>query len=561
MRTQHKLFSILFLSFLIIVITVFVIFVLQNDQKKLLSASYSIQLEKNIENLILLNSGSIHQAANDYTFWDEMVKFTYTKDQTWAEENILTMMGNFKVNAVWVFDSLKNNFYYETQGHFPVISGFPVPLPIMEYLNRNRFVKTYINIDSQVIEIVGATIHPTNDPERFTTPKGYFFIARVWDRHYFEILENITQAKLNFVNEMPQTGKKIDNDLLTVYVPVYDWNKVVVGFIQVEKQIDFIEAYEKTSLKMVGLVIISAILTLGIFAYFSSLWVNKPLRLIEDILANYDIKKVKQLKLYSKEFKQIGRVIFNFFKSNNELKIATLRAERANKLKTAFLTNMSHEIRTPMNGIIGLSEQLIISNEDISVRNKYVKYIRKSCNDLLQIINNILDISMLEAKEVQVHKQTFYISDLFKELQNGHLFKQGTDSNSVLFHFNIDTTLKLKLHTDKRLLQKVFSHLIDNAIKFTENGTIEIGHYINEDASVFYVKDTGIGIEPGKQDVIFELFRQADETITRNFGGNGLGLSICKGIITLLGGEIWVKSDWMSGSTFYFSVPLSNVNG
>lgn len=522
----------------------------------MLSESYAVQLEKNISDLMVLNSGTLHQVANDYTFWDEMVDFVGTHDKKWANENIHTMMVNFKVDAVWVLDSARNNFYTEKYENLPLEVNFSDSTLMLNYLHSNRFVKTHIIVDSLVVQIVGATIHPTNDPERITSPHGYFLLAKVWNASYFRLLENITQTTLSFRKDKPLEISELSNGIVTAYSPVVDWNNRNVGFIRVGKKLGVLGDYEKTSNKMLVLIIISAILTLGIFAYFSSLWVNKPLRLIEEILITPDAKKIRQLKTYSREFRQISRLIFNFFKNNKELKIAIEKSKRANKLKTAFLTNMSHEIRTPMNGIIGFSEQLINSDEHDKVRDKYITYIRQSCNDLLHIIDDILDISMIEANEMVAKPENFYIRDLFRELNERYKLEMTANFPNLTLHFIESADAVLKVNTDKKLLHKILSHLVDNALKFTEKGHVEVGCYLKDRSDlVFYVKDTGIGIEASKLDIIFDNFRQGDDTITRNFGGNGLGLPICKGLVMLLGGEIWVKSEFMAGSTFFFSIP------
>ena len=556
MRTQHKLFLILFLSFFIIVITILFVFHFQRDQKRMLSESYAVQLEKNINDLLVLNSGTLHQVANDYTFWDEMVNFLHTHDKKWANENIHTMMVNFKVDAVWVFDSARNNFYSEQYENIPLNLNFSDSTLMFNYLHFNRFIKTHVAMDSLVVEIIGATIHPTNDPERITEPRGYFLLAKVWNSNYFHLLENITQGELTFVKNKPFKPLELKKDYVMAYSPVTDWNNRNVGFIQVEKKLEVLGDYERISQKMLFLIIISAVLTLGAFAYFSSLWVNKPLRLIEEILVTTDYKKVRQLKTFSREFRQISRLIFKFFKNNKDLKVAIEKSQKANKLKTAFLTNMSHEIRTPMNGIIGFSEQLINSDEHSKLRDKYITYIRQSCNDLLHIIDDILDISMIEANEVVKRHEFFFIKDFFGELSKSFKQKMLMNKSNLTLHFIETPDTILRFNTDKKLLHKILSHLLDNALKFTEKGHVEVGYYLKDGSDlIFYVKDTGIGIEPSKLDIIFDNFRQGDETITRNFGGNGLGLPICKGLVTLLGGEIWVKSEFMAGSTFFFSIP------
>jgi signal transduction histidine kinase len=559
MRTQHKLIIVLSITLLVSIITTVIIYKINLHQRKTLKELYSSQLQKNIKILINLNTSRLKQAANDYTFWDEMVEFVHFRDKEWADENIKTMLVNFKVDAVWVFDTLRNNFYHETNGIPDNLLVFPASKAIIDTLYKNRFVHTYVYTDSILIEIIGATIHPTNDPEKYSRPHGYFFIAKIWDQRYFQLTEQITETKIKLTaTNHEHCNNRSRNNKIVVFEPLYDWQNKSVRFIRVEKTFDFLKIYQKASNKMLGLIIFSALLVLGIFAYASAILVNKPLRLIEEILEKKDTTKIRKLKSFSKEFKHIGRLIVNFFNKNEELRIATEKAEKSNQLKTAFLLNMNHEIRTPMNGVIGFSELLINNNLSAEMKQEYSNCIRNSCNNLIDIIDNIIDISKIEAKEITVVNNDFFINELFQELSVIFTHKISTAGKShVHLHFiDIYNNTKFRVHSDRKLLQKVLGHLIGNAIKFTDKGHIEISYYINsENDLVFYIKDTGIGIPSDKYEIIFERFRQGDESSTRSFGGNGLGLAICKGLVTLMGGKIWFNSEFSKGSTFYFSLP------
>ncbi len=250
--------------------------------------------------------------------------------------------------------------------------------------------------------------------------------------------------------------------------------------------------------------------------------------------------------------------------SNIELLKSKERAEESDRLKTAFLHNMGHEIRTPMNSIIGFSELLINQNLNKTTLEKYAGLIKHNCVDLLQIINNILDIAKIESGQMPAYIEKCNLNKLFLELD-----LYSTERQKVLTKNQIKFTLKnfsdipenTTIYTDKEKFKQIFIKLIDNAFKFTDAGKVEIGCKSGDNHSlIFYVADTGIGIPSDKQDVIFEHFAQVDYGNSRMYGGIGLGLSVVKGLVRLLGGNIWLESQPGTGSTFFFTVQTKIKN-
>ena len=234
------------------------------------------------------------------------------------------------------------------------------------------------------------------------------------------------------------------------------------------------------------------------------------------------------------------------------------KAEESERLKSAFLANMSHEIRTPLNGILGFTS-LLTSGERFSVAKKqqYSDIINKSAESLLQIINDILDISRLDAKQMEIEKKKFDLNQTIKRLYDIFLIKMETaEKNDVELKVVIPENT-IMLENDEKRLSQIFSNLLDNALKFTVHGSIEFGILSIKDQAVeLMVKDTGIGIPPEKHKVIFERFRQADDSIAINYGGSGLGLSIVKQLVDLMGGRISVESELGKGTDFRLWFPL-----
>lgn len=247
-------------------------------------------------------------------------------------------------------------------------------------------------------------------------------------------------------------------------------------------------------------------------------------------------------------------------KIEEELYKAKEKAEESDRLKSAFLANMSHEIRTPMNGIIGFSEMLLEPNLSPEIREKYAKVVVNSGEQLLSIVNDILDISRIEAEKVEINKEVININHLFDELKEFFTIKTSKKNLKLFVEKGLDD-IDCYFYTDKIKLKQVLNNLISNAIKFTESGHVKVGYSLTENKTeiLFFVEDTGIGINPEIQPKIFDRFRQAELDVTRQYGGTGLGLSISEKLITLLGGEIWVDSEPGKGSTFYFQVPFDSL--
>jgi PAS domain S-box-containing protein len=251
-----------------------------------------------------------------------------------------------------------------------------------------------------------------------------------------------------------------------------------------------------------------------------------------------------------------------------ELIEAKEHAEESDRLKTAFLQNMSHEIRTPMNAIMGFSSLLVDYYNDKPKLEQFSEIINLRCNDLLEIINDILAISKIESGQLPVNRAVCNLNDLFAELSD--FFKEHQKrigKQHIKFELRSLCSLsEFTIVTDKVKLRQIFINLVGNAFKFTEAGKIEGGCKFDEnDELVFYVSDTGIGIPYDKQDIIFERFIQLPQDKDVTYGGTGLGLSIVKGLISLLGGRIWVESEpenlsegKTGGTTFYFCIPIQD---
>jgi signal transduction histidine kinase len=293
-------------------------------------------------------------------------------------------------------------------------------------------------------------------------------------------------------------------------------------------------------------------------------WMGVPLRSESSTIGVLVVQNYENKDAYSEEDLELLKFVSNQIrisidrkKSELELIRAKERAIESDKLKTAFLTNMSHEVRTPMNAIIGFST--LLNDEDISKDEtmEYVSLISSNASTLLSIIDNVIEVAKLEAGEVVLERKQFGINQLLVDLLD-------TFEKSEVRRPDVSVTIstagsdeEYMLYNDPTRLMQMLSILIGNGLKFTEEGSVEFGYKLIENKQIeFIIKDTGIGIPVSQQVNIFERFRQADNSLTRKYGGTGLGLTIVKHLVDLMDGQIVVESEEGKGTMFRILLPL-----
>ena len=268
-----------------------------------------------------------------------------------------------------------------------------------------------------------------------------------------------------------------------------------------------------------------------------------------------DITDTKTAELeIKKKNEELAKSLESIQRMNRELEEAKEKAEESDRLKTAFLSNLSHEIRTPMNGILGFAELLNTENLDTNDQKCYVSIIQQSGERMLSLIHDLIDISHIETGQVKISNKDVNLNQLFDRIYE--FFKPIVLAKGL--EYSVEKGLsdaQSVIITDPTRVEQILTNLIGNATKFTKSGRICFGYSVRNDLLHFWVKDTGRGIPLHMQSVIFERFRQVDDSALREEEGSGLGLAISKSLVELMGGKIGVVSELGKGSEFFFTLP------
>lgn len=552
----RRLLGIMLILGIIFVCIFLVLNIYKNKEKELFISSSTEQFNREVKSILSVPTSSLSQVTYDYTYWDEFVDNIIDYDSSWFIENISSILLSYNYDYVCVYDSAFKLIHEESSDKI----DSPLIIPDGELVNiaTSRFSNFFISTPEGIFEISGASIHRTNDPShKKTVPQGYLYIARFWDDKYIAELAGMTGATVSFKN-ISDTINNTDPITITVTREIKSWNNKAIRKVVFSRKYPVLELYNEISRNALLIILFFVLAALLIVIYAFRHWIELPLKLVSDILESEDPKAISKLIEAPREFSRIGMLFENYIRQKSELKIAKESAVKSDRLKSEFLCNMSHEIRTPMNGIIGFSHIINERNLSEEERKRYTNIIVNNSEQLLRIIDDILEISSLETKQVKVQKTKTNICILLNELISLFSLKVKEKSIGIQLINELEQNNCMVMIDHSKLL-KILGNLLENALKFTDKGFIEIGCKLQNNTLLFHVRDTGIGIAENKINKIFTRFSQADESIKYNYGGLGLGLAIASENVELLGGKIYVDSTPGVGSTFYFSVPYEPI--
>ncbi len=553
-KIYNRILLVLILTGIVFLILFLFLAIIKNKQETLILEESKTQFDNEINSLIKLKSATLKQVAYDYTFWDDFVEKINSKDTAWYNNNITTILKSFRIDYVCVYDASFNMVHEAYSDEF--ISRNFITKDILVKLKEKKFLDYFQAADSGVIEISSASIHPDIDPTHtLTKASGYLFLAKLWNTDFINELSVLSSAKVEILNNTDSIVNQNKYSISTKQL-LPDWNNRKSTQLVFTRTINFLNLYHNLSIIMM-IIMFSSIISTWLILHFSiRKWINRPLKLVTGILKSENHTQIDELRQCQGEFKLIGNLFNEFIIQKEDLTKAKISAEESNKLKTAFLNNISHEIRTPLNGLLGFLSLLQDSELTKSEIKNFYAIINKCSDRLLNTINDIIEISQIQSGLVKLNisQTNFFI--IIDELVTN--YKPLAENKSLEFYIKNNISEKNKfINIDGNILKSILSKLIDNAIKYTKSGYIEIGISEKTGYLEFYVKDTGIGIPTDKHQLIFERFMQVDVSDTREFEGSGLGLCIVKAYEELLGGKIWLESSLEKGSTFYFTIPYN----
>jgi signal transduction histidine kinase/CheY-like chemotaxis protein len=549
--TYSKILLFIVLSTIVFLLFFIGLYYYTSQQEKQVYLNSEKQFTNEMNSLLLLNSESIISTISDMTYWDELVNFVYSKDKLWFTMSIEPSLGLYKLDYIGVYDIQQNLIMKASSSKIKQLDFIPKEAILKLYEKKvDRF---FFKTTDGILEIYGATIHPSNDAlKNKTKPQGFLFMVKVLDYDSFKKLEKISSAKISFANS---SVTQISNKELRVSLDINDWKGKTINKLVFKRSlnVDFF-----ATKRMLYVIFLGFFIALFFLYYLSKKWIHEPLQLITNVLQTENKKDIKLLRSKSVEFGNIGDLIDDNIKQRKQLQIEKQKAEESDNLKSAFLSNLSHEIRTPMNAIVGFSDLLNNSKLKQSERLEYLNVINQSGNNLVSIIDDLVEMSKIDAHQIKPNYTSLNLDSCVNELFNAIKITIPKDKNIDFELIRPINTITKKILTDEIKLKQIIINLITNAIKFTENGFVTFGYEINEvlNTIVFTINDTGLGIDKEHQDLIFDRFRRIEGDYATKVGGLGLGLAISKAYIDMLEGSISLQSTVGVGSRFSVNLPL-----
>jgi len=576
MRVQTKLILLLLIFSVIFATGRYFFQTFEDKRMRLLFLEDNREKSIFFDSIVKLKGVSLETLAYDYTYWDEMVNFLHNNNMPWAQGNMdENALRTYQTDAIWVYKRDFSLAYSITNENAADFKELPLPRDaIGDIFLKEHFCHFFVNTETGLMEIRGATIHPTLDVARTTHHHGYFFTGRLWNKKYIGELTKFIGGQI----EISTTKQALPNfkTLLKTNTIIFSrdfpgWQGKPAAYVYVKIESNELKNYKFFSRNMTVIFfgfLISILIFVIIFLVNS---ISTPLSMISQALKTGKPVDSPALEKDTSEFGDISRLISKFFKQRETLVKEITERKRAEKdLKESkeilehqnmiledvnkelddFTYIVSHDLKEPLRSIDAYSKFIIDDyQEKLSQEGKhYLKRIRANTERMKKLIEDLLEISRLKKKGSAIAEVETEELIIEAKMRLEYLIKQK----------GVEIVIKDKLpriFCDRVRLIEAFLNLISNAIKFNDKQKpiIEIGCNDKGDFHEFYVRDNGIGIKEEYFDKIFEIFQRLGKR--EDIEGTGAGLTIVKKIVQMHKGKIWLESTPQEGSVFYFTIP------
>ncbi len=559
MKTQNKLLIILIITAILMFAGFMIILNIQKQQNSILVNSGIEQQGAILKTAVQAKSDLVYRTLYDYTYWDELINYMNQPDTTWANNNLYTLFSSFHVNVVWMYNLDLKAAFEETRFNSVEIKQAPVYKGVFPMLFKTKFITYYLPSAQGLLEIHGATMHPSNDESRNSPPQGYFFMAKVLDSTYILELEKLTGGQITLTTQATET-EKLKGNKITTYYPLNDWEGKTIAWLELSRENDFLTVFQRLSNITIWFLAILILVILAIFFISFNMLVKVPLGKISQALFTKSRDDRMKLKSLKSEFKTIGALIDKYFEQQEalETEIEIRKKTEAQKEKLIwdldstnrelkdFAYIVSHDLKAPLRAIGSISQWIHADYAD-----KLDEDGKMQLDLLLSRVHRMQNLikGVLAYSRVTRAKEEKELIDMNK------LVREAIEmvAPPAKFKITTDPDLPTVSFGPTRLLQ-VFENLISNAIKYNdkEEGKIEIHCTDADKAWLFSVSDNGPGIEEKYFEKIFQIFqtlKSRDE-----FESTGIGLTIVKKIIEANGGIINVSSVPCEETTFTFTI-------
>lgn len=564
MAKQPKSINYKFMTMIVVMTVLFVLLfatlylIHRRESLKLYNETCS-QLGAEVNSIININQQFVKKVQSDYSNWDQLIYNLELNDLdlNWFDNNIGTLVEDYNFLNIIVCDS-DSRIVYKKRSPLDLDYTFSFNQHIFDQLKIKNKHSYFDYIDSNLVQIFISPIN-NNNGDYIGNIDCYLVIVSSWMSSELLKLSDYSNSNIEIISEPSTCNGSCGNS--HYQVSLLDKNGNPLSYLSFFRLNPIYNLYNRSSLYMfivIALVLISFIIIIRLSI---NKCIFKPLRIIEKSLSKGEVEDFEEISSSSREFSHIANLLKNYFSQKEDLKIAKERAEYSDKLKSKFLSNISHEIRTPMNSIIGFTDLLRDDSLDHKQKLEYINIIQEGSKKLVNLLTDLINYSKIESGEDKVEESAVSINGVIENSAILHSMDAQKKGLRIDYYPLEDPIGNAIILTDVEKLYSIINNLIKNAIIFSNIGTIKISASLDQNNCVcFHIQDNGIGIEDQYQEKIFERFFQVDDKLSRHHYGIGLGLTIAKSNVEILGGKIWVESKKEEGSTFSFSIPLKLYN-